>query len=95
MGEMPDLVVKGQGSDTATNYIAAAATKAGDLLVAYVPPAHDGEFSIDVSAMKKGLRASWLDPSNGRKRSVKINNGKFRTPGKNAIGDADWVLIIK
>jgi hypothetical protein len=98
---MKELIVEGAAGDLSSNLIAAAASTEGDLLVAYVPPAHSGTFSIDMSVLKNKMFASWLDPSNGKLVSVRSapfsNSGtqQFTTPGKNASGYHDWVLILK
>lgn len=101
MNGMRKLVTKGEGSDTATNYVASAASPDGTLLVAYIPPSHDGRITVDVTVMKKRAWATWLDPSSGTMK--KINGSplshwtqrEFVTPGKNSRGEKDWVLILK
>jgi hypothetical protein len=98
---MKDLITDGAADDSSSNFIAAAATVNGDLLVAYVPPAHAGTFSVDLSALKDKVFAYWLDPSNGKLnpvRSAPFSNAgtqQFATPRKNASGYHDWVLILK
>ena len=62
MGVIPTLVV-GNAPATADNYVAAAATLDGTLLVAYVPPAHTGSVTIDITAMSGPTRARWFDPT--------------------------------
>lgn len=95
MDGMKELITEGQGSDTATNYIAAAASRNGELLVAYVPPSHGGTFAIDWSAVDKNARAWWLDPSNGKRQRINATGKQLTTPGTNASGFRDWVLLIQ
>src|SRR5438105_1950393 len=47
--------------------IVAAATREGDLLVAYVPPtgSRSRSFTLDLSGMRGPARARWYDPSTG------------------------------
>ncbi len=85
--------------DTATDYVAAACSKEGDLLVAYIPAAHKGSVTIDLSAMSGKLSATWLDPTNGRyakiEGAIEAHNREFITPGKNGRDEGDWVLVVK
>ena len=64
--------------------------------MAYVPPAHDGKFKIDMSVVRGNVIAEWMDPSTGEKKKVRnISAGEFTTPGKNKSGYSDWVLIVR
>lgn len=95
------LVAKGEGADTANNYVAAAATSDGTLLVAYIPPSHNGKITVDLTVMKKRAWGTWLDPSSGTMKKINgspLSNWtqrEFITPGKNSRGEKDWVLILK
>jgi hypothetical protein len=96
---MRTLVTLGGSSVTMQDYVAAAATRTGTLLVAYVPPAHRGPIQVDMSAMTGLTRARWLDPTNGTFTS--IGNGlanagsrSFFVPGNNSAGAGDWVLVL-
>lgn len=96
MDGMKNIIIEGEGKDSATNFIASAATKEGDMVIVYVPPAHDGKFKLDMSMMKGEVTAQWIDPSTGEKKKVKsFANGTFTTPGKNKSGYIDWVLMIR
>lgn len=98
---MKNLVIAGNGVDTAADYITAACSRDGKLLVAYIPPAHKGSMTIDISALSNNSSASWFDPTNGKyisiPQAVRPANGKmeFTTPGKNSSGESDWVLVIR
>jgi len=61
---MRPLVTAGGGlSPDSSDYVAAAATPDGTLLVAYVPPAHLGPIIIDMTGMTGPTRARWFDPT--------------------------------
>jgi len=98
---MKELVVHGSGADTSSDYIAAACSKDGKLLVAYIPPAHNGSFTVDLSVLSGKPAAYWLDPSSGKYSNITgdFSPGKgqteFNTPGINNSGEKDWVLVIK
>ena len=97
MDGMKKIIVEGEGTDSATNYVASAATDEGDLLVAYIPPSHNGKIIVDLSVIHGKAVAQWLDPSTGERKNIKqiLPNGEFVTPGKNKSGYSDWVLVVK
>ena len=98
---MKNLVVAGNVADTSESYVAAACTKNGNLLVAYIPPKHVGSITIDLSVLSGNSDASWFDPTNGKYKMIaglltsKKGKQEFNTPGLNAAGDKDWVLVIR
>jgi hypothetical protein len=95
MDGMKNIIVEGEGKDSATNFIASAATKSGDIMIAYIPPAHGGKFKVDMSVIKGKVIAQWMDPSTGEKKMIKnFSNGRFTVPGKNKSGYDDWLLIF-
>jgi hypothetical protein len=99
LGGMRTIVTSGGGSVSGSNYVAAAASPDGMLLVAYVPPAHSGAISVDMAAMSGTSRARWLDPTSGVYTTIGTglaNSGarSFSTPGSNSAGAADWVLVL-
>jgi hypothetical protein len=97
---MRTLITDGGSSDTSKDFVAAAATPDGTLLVAYVPPDHTGSITVDLTILKKQVRAYWYDPTNGK--SIEIagspfaGNGpyQFTTSGRNSRGESDWVLKL-
>jgi len=97
---MRTLVLSGIGSESGTDYVAAAATPTGSLLVAYVPPAHNGDITLDISGMTHEVEVSWLDPGSGTytkfNPSSSVNTGSITVgiPGTNSRGAKDWVLVI-
>jgi hypothetical protein len=77
------------GGDVLDNaYATAAAAADGSLAVVYVPTART--IRLDRSQLKPGLVAEWFDPTNGERRPA---SEPFTTPGKNAAGEEDWVLL--
>jgi hypothetical protein len=99
LGGMRTLVTPGGSSVGAADSVAAAATPAGTLLLAYVPPAHQGPIEVDMSAMTGQSRARWFDPTSGTYTSIasglpNVGSRAFSTPGRNSAGATDWVLVL-
>ena len=88
------------GSDSSAAYVSAASTPSGTLLVAYVPPAHRGSITVDVTGMGKTIEANWYDPTGGSYTKITgspfKNEGtrKFTPPKSNSVGQSDWVLVL-
>lgn len=59
--------------------------------VVYVPSAR--RIGLDVGAFPAGARATWVDPVSGRRRSAPLT-ASMPTPGTNAEGDGDWLLLV-
>jgi hypothetical protein len=99
---IPRLVTSSNGSQNPTipNYIAAAQTRDGTLLMAYVPPFAGGPQSLvlDVRAMRQPLRARWWDPTSANFvaiGSLSTDSAQtFTTPGTNRGGSNDWILLL-
>ena len=97
---MKTLIVDANNIDTSAAYVSAAATKDGSLMVAYIPPAHDGGITVDMSALGNKMYGYWFDPTNAKYSA--INNTEpddkgfhsFIPPGKNSSSDNDWVLML-
>ena len=98
LGGMGTLVTAGGGTIDNGDYVAAAATATGDLLLAYVGPDHSGSLSVDLSKMRGSVTARWLDPTSGSYRSIGSfpNTGtqSFTPPGANSAGAGDWILRL-
>jgi len=98
LGGMKTLVV-GNSSPSASDYVAAAATLDGTLLVAYVPPAHSGPITIDMTAMNGPTRARWFNPASAAYTLIgtfdNTGTASFTPPGDNGIGFTDWVLLLE
>lgn len=81
------------------DYIAAAAAPDGSFLIAYVPDAHSGAFSIDMTKLSASALCEWVDPTSGGATTIGTfpNTGthSFTVPASaNGAGDHDWVLRI-
>jgi hypothetical protein len=92
---MKNLITSGGGNTADSNYVAAAATPMGTLLIAYIPPHHKGNISIDMTAIRGTATARWYDPTSGAYTKIAGARGVFTTPGKNKAGENDWVLVIE
>ena len=100
LGGMKDLVTTGGSTANSDTYVAAAATPDGTCMVAYIPPAHLGPISLDMTMMRGPVRARWFDPTNGEYTDVASgldNTGphSFSPPGRNKAGANDWVLLLE
>ena len=98
LGGMGTLVTAGGGTIDSGDYVAAAATVDGDLLVAYVGPDHSGGVTIDMTKMRGTVTARWFDPTSGAFTAIGSypNTGTrtFTPSGNNSAGAADWVLRL-
>jgi Putative collagen-binding domain of a collagenase/Protein of unknown function (DUF4038) len=93
------IVATGAGSETAGTYVPAAVDPAGALAVAYVPGAHSGTITLDMTRMAGPSRARWYDPASGTYTldSASVPNTgprDFSVPGSNSAGANDWVLLL-
>ena len=100
---MKALITAGGGTGGGNNAtaVAASATPDGSLLIAYIPPAHTGSVTIDMTALTGSVTARWYDPTNGTYTTVAgspfANTGTraFTPTGNNSAGQADWVLVLQ
>ena len=98
---MKTLITAGGSTTSDSNYVAAAATREGTLLVAYIPPWHKGSITVDMTAMAGSTKARWFDPTSGTFTNISgspfANKGtrQFTPPGKNRAGEGDWVLLLE
>jgi hypothetical protein len=81
------------------DWVVSSSTPDGTLLVAYVPDAHSGSVTIDMSVMSGSTRARWFDPTDGTYTAISTglsNSGThaFTVPGTNTGGAADWLLVL-
>ncbi len=98
---VPDLdgTVMTAGAGEGVDYATAARTGDGSLVVAYIPTART--VGIDTGRPAGPVTARWFDPTNGKYSAVAgsalVNSGRrdFPTPGANAIGHGDWVLVLE
>lgn len=97
---MKTLITDGGGSDSGSDFVAAAASKEGTLLIAYIPPDHTGSITVDMTALKKKFNAYWIDPTNGKSLEISGSHSgnkgqlQFNPSGRNSSGRNDWVLKI-
>jgi hypothetical protein len=81
------------------DYVTAARTPDGSLVVAYVPTLRT--ITVDMSKLAGPAKASWYDPSRGTFKAIAgsplANSAPhdFTPPGPNRDGDADWVLVLQ
>ena len=77
---------------------AVAAASAGSLLLAYVPPAHTGSITVDMTRLSGTVRARWFDPTSASYTAIgtypNAGTQAFTAPGNNSAGAADWVLVL-
>jgi hypothetical protein len=99
---MKNLVMEGGGTYGQLDYVTAAATADGKLLLAYIPPAAKGSSSVtvDMTQLHGRVRARWFDPTSGNYKEApnsgtKIGRRSFATPGKNSGGATDWILVLQ
>jgi len=99
LGGMGEIVTDGGSTEWADDYVSAAATTDGTLLVAYVPPDHTGTITVDMTTLSGPARARWFNPTTAVYTVVGDglpNTGEviFTPPGDNGSGFSDWVLVV-
>jgi hypothetical protein len=88
-----------EGAMNDNDYVTAARTPNGKLVVAYVPGIRP--IVVDMKQLSSAASASWYDPTTGTSRAVSgsplVNRGRreFTPPGENRDGDDDWVLVLE
>ena len=81
------------------DYLAAARTPDGALVMAYMPTMRS--ITVDMSKLAGPAYASWYDPTNATFTAIPgsplANTGtrNFAPPGNNSAGDGDWVLVLE
>lgn len=86
------------GRDVLDADLATAAVAAdGSLALVYVPSGRT--VSLDLSRLAPGADAAWVDPSTGTATPVRpvselAPSGEVSTPGDNAAGAGDWLLVL-
>ena len=88
----PDVLAEQPGAGAASRFVAASASDAGDLVVAYTPEA--GAIRIVSERVPSGGRAIWHNPRTGERSDAKgvpqSAAVRFETPG-----EGDWVLLLR
>ena len=103
LGGIGTLVTAGGSSPGLNDYVAAAASPDGTLLVAYVPPNHSGPITIDMTAMSGPTRARWFDPTTAAYTEdiggVLPSGTQMHVftppPGSRGPDVDDWVLLLE
>ena len=81
------------------DYLTAARTPDGALVMAYMPTLRT--ITVDMSRLAAPAYASWYDPANGTFTAIPgsplVNTGTrtLAPPGSNSAGDGDWVLVLE
>ncbi len=93
------VVTSGLGDFGSADYVTAARTSDGRLAIAYVPSART--ITVNMGRLSGSASARWYDPAAGTfvaiSDSALSNSGlvEFTTPGNNADGNEDWVLVLE
>src|SRR5262249_1832792 len=99
LGGMKTIVTAGGSQTTFSDYVAAAASINGTLLVAYVPPRHLGPITIDITGVRGRAQTPWFNPATAPHTPIYtfVNTGtqNFVPPGNNGTGFTDWVLLLE
>jgi len=88
-----------RGSVGKNDYVTAARTADGALVMAYLPTTRT--ITVDMSKLSDRATARWFDPTAGTFAPIDgspfDNSGsrQFMPPGRNRDGDGDWVLILE
>jgi hypothetical protein len=81
------------------DYVTAARTPSGKLVMAYVPSART--ITVNMTQLSGPATARWYDPAAGTFTPIvgspfaTTGPRDFATPGPNADGDEDWVLVLE
>jgi hypothetical protein len=93
------VVTAGLGTYGTNDYVTAASSPDGTLAIAYVPSSRT--LTVDLSKFSGSVTARWYDPTTGTFTSASdsplpnVDSQQFTTPGANAAGDDDWVLVLE
>ncbi len=95
------VVTEGRGKFGEFDYVSAARTPDGKLVMAYLPDKRT--VTVDMTKLSGPAVAQWYDPASGKSQKIAgsplANQGtkKFTSPGVNADGpgNEDWVLVLE
>ncbi len=93
------VLIGGNSNSGSKDFAAAARTADGSLVMVYTPSSRT--MTIDMSKLSATATARWYDPTNSQYRAITgspfPNSGsrQFATPGNNADGNPDWILVIE
>lgn len=95
------VLIEGYSTYSRSNYVTAAYTESGSLLIAYIPFA-PSVLLIDTKRLKPGMKALWVDPTSGcefeavGQKTADEGILQFDTPyDQNMAGDPDWILVLE
>lgn len=74
-----------------SDYVTASRSPDGRLAVVYLPSART--ITVDRTQLAATTEARWVDPASGTAQTTPMSN-TFTTPGRNADGDDDWLLVF-
>ena len=91
------VVTDGYGKFGEDNYVTAAYTPDGSLMIAYLP--EGGSLTVDLSKFNGSVKAQWFDPTNGSYREAgsfkNFGRRNISSPESNSDADRDWVLLME
>ena len=93
------LLTGGYGTAGSTDYVTAASTPSGTLLLAYLPTIRT--ITVDLTRLNGSISAAWFDPSDGTYQPVsgspfsQHRNATTHSAGHNTAGASDWVLVLE
>jgi hypothetical protein len=98
-GTRDDKPTAGNRFVMTSDYVTAARTPDGALVMAYLPSLRT--VKVNLAQLGGPITARWYDPSRGTYTAVggsllpNSDERAFRPPGKNGDGDGDWVLVLE
>jgi hypothetical protein len=93
------VVTAGYGDVNNATYASAARASDGSMAIAYLPVG--GTITVDMSRLSRSATARWYDPVAGTFTAIagspfpNAGSRNFTTPGNNAGGSVDWVLVLE
>ncbi|MCI0620995.1 MAG: glycoside hydrolase family 140 protein [Acidobacteria bacterium] len=95
--------VDDQNSRKGYDYVTAARTPDGKVVVAYVPPTGVARrtLTVDMTKLAGPTTARWFNPNDGQYRVIAADplpnagSRRFTTPGDNGDGTNDWLLVLE
>ena len=101
-GGMKSAVTEGGGTYGRLDYVTAATTADGKVLLAYIPPTakRSSSVTVDMTQLRGSAQARWFDPTSGSYKEAasslaKNGSRSFAIPGKNSGGTTDWILVLQ
>ena len=97
------VLTDGFGSFGSNNYVTAASTPGGRLVMAYIPSTGTGRrtLRVDMSALSGPAQGRWYNPTSGEYTPISgspfanTDSRTFTTPGNNGTGTNDWALVLE